>query len=439
MISTTTRHLAAAIASTGTLVGLAAMPARAGTMATDAHNFIHVEMGATTPEARSVGQITVGWDVDDGANVVRGSGVLVGGRYVLTAAHLVDNTSVGVFTINGQTYGINRLVVANRFYARGIDDDPNPDRRIFGAGADLALVELNRRVVGANNLTATISRSRNEVGKTATIVGFGTAGNGATGTSTPAVADDGTMSFGDTTPGGVWGFQPVKRAGKNVVEPNNPFSGNVTKSSRELSIDFDPDPSQLSTLAAAPFSLNPPQFDPFTGEFDIDEDDIPVTGEYMPAVGDSGGGLFIGGKLAGITSWTTRENSTFFSQAQFTRLSVGWWKWVRDNIKAFNHARVNPSATPWLSVDKGGNGFRGVARIQAEADDVDLGILEGDILHIFGPGLFRNETGDLFDVDTNFDIFVSNDLSANSGPLPEPTSLALLSLGGLAMLRRARS
>ncbi len=440
MISTTTRRLATAIASTGLLLGLAAPTARAGTMTTDAHNFIHVEMGATTPEARSVGQITVGWDVD-GTNTVRGSGVLVGGRYVLTAAHLVDDAVGGVFEINGQSYGMRRWVVANQFYNRGEDDDPNPDQRIFGAGADLALVELDRRVVGAKNLQATISKSRKETGKTATIVGFGTGGNGATGIFTTPVADDGSMSAGDAA---VWGFQPVKRAGKNVIEPNNPFNGNFNQSSRELTIDFDPDPSQLASLTG----LGPPQFDPFTGEWTIDEDDIPVTGEYMPSTGDSGGGLFINGKLAGITSWTTRENSEFFAQAQFTRLSTGWWKWVRDNIAAFNHANQFPSPTPWLSIANGGNGFRGVARIlfndnfDVDGDSVD-DIFEGQPFNIFGPRLFYDldpTTGVLthFDVDTNFDLFVSNDLFANSAPLPEPTSLALLGLGGVAMLRRAR-
>lgn len=446
MTLTMTRKLATAITSTGLLLGLAATTAQAGTMPTDAHDYIYQRNGQTTPEARSVGSITVGWDSDGGdsaGDVVRGSGVLVGGRYVLTAAHLVDDAAGGVFQINGQTYNMERWVVADQFYGRDSDGPPNPDTRLFGNGADLALVLLDRNVKGARNIKAEISKSRKEVGKTATIVGYGTPGNGTSGTFTPAVSDDGNMSFGDTTPGeGVWGYYPEKRAGKNIIEPTGPFSGNFNKTNRELTIDFDPDPSQISTLG----DLNPPQYNPFTGEWDIDEDDIPIAGEYMPSVGDSGGGLFINGKLAGITSWTTRENSTFFAQAQFSRLSVGWWKWVRDNIKAFNHAERNGyTARPWNTVANGGNGFRGVAKIRSETQlETDSGQViywEGQVINIFGPGLFRDETGevDSITVGTNFDRFVSNDLFANSGPLPEPTSLTLLGLGGLAMLRRARA
>jgi hypothetical protein len=417
-----------------------------GTMLNDSYDFIHRNMAATTPEARSVGSITLG---ADSGPTVRGSGVLIGGRYVLTAAHLVDDARVGVFTINGQDYGMNRWVVANQFYNRGADDDPNPDERIYSIGADLALVELDRRVVGARNLKAKISKNRNEAGQTATIVGFGTPGNGEEGIFSSLYTDNATLV-------GAAGYQPVKRAGKNVIEPNSPFAGSY-KFSRELRIDFDPDPSQLASLTG----LGPPQLDLFTGEWDIDENDIPITGEFMPSIGDSGGGLFINGRLAGITSWTTRDNSEFFSTASFTRLSTGWWKWIRDNIRAFNHAQNNPSATPWLSVENGGNGFRGVARIlfndDVEDDDGNLIVAAGQPFNIFGPRLFYD-----FDIEagtlTHFDVtqgvleglFVSGDLFAHPGPLsdvtnipypfetPEPASLALLGLGGLATLRRAR-
>jgi trypsin/PEP-CTERM motif-containing protein len=435
MNRTSTRLQAAAIVAATFIAGVFTAPAVAGTMQANEYDFIHRQMGATTPEARSVGSITMGWETD--SQPIRGSGVLVGGRYVLTAAHLVDDAVGGNFYINGQNYGIQSWVVANRFYSRGDDDDPNPDSRNFGSGADLALVMLNRRVVGAQNLKATINKSRKEAGKTATIVGWGRGGSGALGVNDllngpiPPLPGDGSRDAGGVS----WNYRPTLRAGKNIVEPNGPFTA-FTTSNRELVTDFDPAPNQLPSL----LGLFPPQIDTFTGEWDIDEDDIPISGEYMPAIGDSGGGLFINGRLAGITSWTTRGNSEYFSQAHYTRLSVGWWKWVRDNIKAYNRLRADPTLTPWIRADnpKGkGAGFRGVARIQAEADDEDAGIVEGQVLGIFGPGLFYDENAAHFDVGDNF-YFIANDLNASSAPLPEPASLALLGLGGLAMLRRSR-
>ncbi len=437
MISTPTRFKAVAIAVTTLVAGFAATAASAGTMASNAHDFIHRRIAENAPEARSVGEILGSYD---GPGIVRGSGVLVGGRYVLTAAHLVDNMGAdGEFRFNGQVYRMNRWVTASRFYSR----DPqtgNPNGRSYSSGADLALVELDRHVVGARKYKATLNKSRKEVGKTATIVGFGSPGSGANGitTTTPSGND---MSSGSSA---VWNFRPVKRAGYNIIEPLNSASVDPFVSNRQLVTDFDPDPNQIFDLA----NLNPPQFDSFTGEYILDEDDIPISQEYMPSVGDSGGGLFINGKLAGITSWTTRANSEYFSQAHYTRMSVGWWRWVEQNIAAFNRLRRDPTLVPWLRTNNPnapGAGFRGVTRILDE-DDFDEDDNEVEVLRIFGPGLFSNPD---LDVSHNFTEFIVNDpFAANPGmlsetiypastPLPEPTSLALLSLGGLAMLRRS--
>lgn len=466
MKPTSIRLQAAAIAVSALLVGVSAVPAIAGTMQTNQHDLIHKQMGATTPEARSVGAITVGWDTDQTNNVVRGSGVLVGGRFVLTAAHLIDDANGGVFTINGQNYNIVSWVVANRFYGRDDDDVPNPDERLFGSGADLALIVLDRRVGNARNIKAKISGSRKEAGKTATIVGYGVGGSGTLGMNTGGVfgssstilnplPGDGTMGTGtaidETNP---WFYPSTLRAGKNKVEANGPF-GPLTKSNRELVTDFDADPSRYEELRNGiedvVDGIIVPKYDPFTGTYDIDRNDIPISGEYMPAVGDSGGGLFINGRLAGITSWTTRGTSEFFSQAHYTRLSVGWKGWVRNNIKAYNHYLRFPNAIPWGSVEKGGSGFKGVARIYSETeitddeevdenDDPIVLVRKGEIINIFGPHLFYDELDNHIAVGSNIlNQFIANDImGADPRPLPEPASLALLSLGGLAMLRRTR-
>jgi Trypsin-like peptidase domain/PEP-CTERM motif len=431
MMTTPTRLWAAVIASAIALS--VAAPVFAGTMRSDAFDFKHRQLAQNIPEARSVGQIVAGNTASNG--IIRGSGVLVGGRYVLTAAHLLDDANGGEFTINGQSYGMRRWVVANQFYSDDGDDDRLPDDRLYGNGADLALVELSRPVVGASSLKAKISRSRQEAGKLATIVGFGTGGNGTTGISTPTYSDQTSLD----PAGATWQYQPVKRAGRNIIEPQTPFGG-PAKSQRELRVDFDPDPSQLPSLLA----LTPPSFDLFSGEFTLDENDIPVVDEFMPSIGDSGGGLFINGRLAGITSWTTRDNSEFFSTANFTRLSVGWWRWIRDNKRAFNNARKNgDAARPWNAVSNNGNGFKGVLKLRAadqlENDAGDVILFEDQIFNIFGPGLLFDETGARLSVGGDLTgLFVSGDLAARPSPLPEPTSLALLSLGTLAIVRRRR-
>lgn len=434
MYLSTTRFKAAAIAISACVIAAAATPAPAGTMPDNNYDYIYRRMAQQSTEARSVGEITVGWDNGtDNANIVRGSGVLVGGKYVLTAAHLIDDSTGGFFTIRGQTYNIRRFVVANQFYNRGLDTDPNPDQRVFGIGADLALIELDRHVQGAKRIKAKISKSRKEKNKKATIVGFGTGGNGTEGISTAVLPGDGSMGAGDST---IWDYVPTKRAGKNIIEPGRAFNGNPNQV-RELTTDFDVNPSLLDSLRTeSGLQLPSHLYNSFTDTYTVTQDDVPITGEYMPSVGDSGGGLFINGKLAGITSWTTRANSEYFSQAQYTRLSVGWWKWVRDNIRAFNRLNRNPSLVPWLKTSNGGAGFRGVARIYAESDNTDAGITEGQVLRIFGPGLFYNEQPAHFAVTDSFPGVVNDYFSSSPAPLPEPTSLALLGLGGLAVLRR---
>ena len=431
-----------AITAAALAVGALTAPAVAGTMRAAQYDYIHRDIANKTKEARSVGEITVGYD--EGNGLVRGSGVLIGGKYVLTAAHLVDDANVGRFTINGQNYRMKNWVVADQFYSRD-PDTGNPDEKIYGNGADLALVELDRHVRGARNIKAKINKNRKEAGKLATIVGFGAPGDGVNGVSVPLISD-----FGNMDPAGAaWSYQPVKRAGQNRVEPLGPFSSPYN-SNFELRVDFDPDPSMLSSL----IGLTPPQYNQYTGEWEVDKDDIPVTNEYMPSIGDSGGGLFINGRLAGITSWTTRQNSEYFSTANFTRLSVGWWRWVRANIKAFKRIAKDPSLVPWDSVADGGAGFRG-AIIVAEADDDEAGITEGDPLHILGPGLFYKEDGShIAAPGTNLGFFIYDDLAQDAGPLsyvtglpydgitatslPEPASVALLGFGGLTMLRRSR-
>ena len=57
--------------------------------------------------------------------------------------------------------------------------------------------------------------------------------------------------------------------------------------------------------------------------------------EFLIASGDSGGGMFINGKLAGINSFVTAAdgttNSDYGDECCHTRISI-FAKWIKDHI-----------------------------------------------------------------------------------------------------------
>ena len=95
---------------------------------------------------------------------------LIGSRFVLTAAHCVENGNGGfmgdraaTFEVGGQTYRSQKITVHP-------DYDPNN----FDAGNDIAIIELRQDVVGVEPME--IMRDRPEVGTIMTLVGFGEGG-----------------------------------------------------------------------------------------------------------------------------------------------------------------------------------------------------------------------------------------------------------------------
>ncbi len=424
---TPTRLQAVAIAASLSVTGAFTAPAVAGTMLNENYYNMHQNI-ASSPDYDCVAKLSI----QTGAGTLDynvASGVVIGGRFLVTTAHNVDSARNIEVEVRGRTYQASRWVVHRGAYNwdytnvnRNRKDEeymPFPTMVGYGyeEGHDIAIIELETRIAGAKKIKAKLlknaARATGEVG---TIVGYGEAGNA-----------DGTATGGSS-------FAGVKLGGYNTIETSGVSMGNM------LVTDYDAAPNLLSGLAEIPTSI----YNPFTGEYNIDEDDIPISGEYQPGIGDSGGGLFTSGKtLAGIASWTSRTGSGYFSKVYYTSIAQHYG-WISANIKALNgRGDFRGNLDLWTQVD---------IEIPDPADPAN-NITVPRFIHVSDYG-FTSDTSLLgwgplgTDGDIGYPGYAEG-LGATYGwdytdpylsqtALPEPTSLALLSLGGLAMLRRGK-
>ncbi len=196
---------------------------------------------------------------------IYGSGVLLAGtNWILTAAHVADyatlnNTQIRFDTASGTVYSYVSQVVVNPGWLGSADDVAN-----LANGNDIALIQL------AGNAPAGVEgyqiyRGSDEIGQVFDIYGYGTKGTGAAGTTT---------------------LDGDKRTGENQFDATGIFSW-VTRDTY-LAYDFDD-----GTTA----------HDAFGQLYGINDLGLGVD-EVNGAPGDSGGPLFINGKIAGISSFS---------------------------------------------------------------------------------------------------------------------------------------
>ncbi|HEX7008540.1 MAG TPA: trypsin-like serine protease [Phycisphaeraceae bacterium] len=189
----------------------------------------------------------------------------------------------------------------------------------------------------------------------------------------------GTGLTGNVLPAG------TKRAGDNILDQ---YYQRNRYNRRILQYDFDWDPFAFGGLAADDFL---PADSP---------DDFALALEYCAAQGDSGGALFQAGRVVGITSFGT-SGSFFGTHAGSVNVAV-FRKWIN---------QVKRKVVRGKSLD--GLADRGSARNPLP----DLALIGGSTT-VGSEELYHF----LYRINA----------------IPEPTSLALLSLGALGLLRRRR-
>lgn len=251
--------------------GCLSLPASAGTIRDDRDDSLYLNFGARQNYA-SVGQFvgtvnllsrTTGeWE----PWAFSASGTLIEPDYVLTAAHVLWPAGY-----QDSEYSDADLLSLN-FYPNGqiSGEQPIPakawkaheqfDWNVF-SGYDIGLVKLDEKIDDIR--PARRYSGKREVGPVGTFVGFGVTGTGLTGANLD-------VAFNELQ----------KRAGMNSIDA---LASSVYYGASEniLLCDFDNpnDPSDSLLGRSKPLGL-----------------------EYLPSFGDSGGGLFIGGRLAGVQS-----------------------------------------------------------------------------------------------------------------------------------------
>ncbi len=250
----------------------------------------------------SVGRV---WgDAPSGDSRSVASGTLIDQRWVLTAAHVI--TSDGMrFEIDGDLYPVIQTVI-----------HPDWDGRYF-RGNDLALLELAHPVTDVT--PAVLHDGDDAVGRVGTMVGYGRTGTG--------------LSGGDQMGG-------TRRAGQNMIDSTGSGFWPIL-SDDLLMADFDYPhtlaeslPMNLALgLTDIPTMLTGSQHINRMGQAD------PLELEYLPASGDSGGGVFIevdgievlSGVISFNLAWDGSNNASYTDMVGIVPIGM-MGPWFESNV-----------------------------------------------------------------------------------------------------------